>query len=47
MMMNTELGVLLPPRKGSKEAKLLVVEALPFRFPAKKYTSTQRPFMNF
>jgi len=43
---HTELGVLVPPMKGSKERKMELVRNLPFKFPADKYRFDQVPWMS-
>ena len=35
---NTELGMLFPPAKGSRQAKKVLIDSLPFVFPPKHYS---------
>lgn len=42
---NTELGVLVPPGRGTKAKKIQMIQSLPFRFPPEKYSGDEKPWM--
>ncbi|KAL4463415.1 hypothetical protein ABPG72_017136 [Tetrahymena utriculariae] len=43
---NTELGILVPPMKGSKELKEEIVEIMNYKFPAKQYREKEKPYIS-
>ena len=45
LVSNTELGVLIPGRKGSKSIKENIVKGFSFKFPAKPYEKDDQPWI--
>ena len=43
---NTELGVLLPPKKGSGDRKERLVNSLSFKFPPRRYEGLDNPWIS-
>jgi len=41
---NTELGIFIPPEKGSRKKKLDIIKHLPMKVPPQKYKLNQGPF---